>query len=228
MMYDIRQAIEYNYRILKERVAKAAERVGRSPSDIVIVAATKTVPPEKIKIALELGIRIIGENRVQEALQKKPLVGGGEWHMIGHLQRNKVKKALQLFDCIQSVDSLRLAEEINKRASSPVRVFVEVNTSGEPTKYGVSPDEAIDFVCKVAELPNLKVEGLMTIGPLHGDPRPAFRTLRQIGDKLNALNIDDVHIKYLSMGMSDDFEIAIEEGSNMIRIGRALFGPRTT
>ena len=228
MMYDIRQAIEHNYKILKERVAKAAERAGRLPSDIVIVAATKTVPPEKIKIALELGIRIIGENRVQEALQKKPLVGGGEWHMIGHLQRNKVKKALQLFDCIQSVDSLKLAEEINKRASSPIRVFVEVNTSGEPTKYGVSPDEVIDFICKVAELPNLKVEGLMTIGPLHGDPRPAFRTLRQIGDKLNTLNIPDVHIKYLSMGMSDDFEIAIEEGSNMIRIGRALFGPRTT
>jgi len=148
--------------------------------------------------------------------------------MIGHLQRNKVKKALQLFDCIQSVDSLKLAEELNKRASSPIRVFVEVNTSGEPTKYGVSPDEAVDFVCKIAELPNLKIEGLMTIGPLHGDPRPAFRTLRKLGDELNALNIPDVHIKYLSMGMSDDFEIAIEEGSNMIRIGRALFGPRTT
>ena len=136
MMYDIRQAIEHNYKILKERVAKAAERAGRLPSDIVIVAATKTVPPEKIKIALELGIRIIGENRVQEALQKKPLVGGGEWHMIGHLQRNKVKKALQLFDCIQSVDSLRLAEEINKRAVHPYVCLLRLTPPVNPPSMG--------------------------------------------------------------------------------------------
>ncbi len=220
-------SVKENIEKLRERIDRVCKKCGRNPEEIIIVGATKTVPPEKILEAIDCGIKIIGENRVQEALQKYEIIGDKvEWHMIGHLQRNKVKKALQIFKCIQSLDSLRLAEEIQKRATQPIDVLVEVNTSFEPTKFGLHPDEVIDFVKKVSEFDRIRIKGLMTIGPLGREPRDSFRTLRKLFDKIDSLNIIGVEMKFLSMGMTDDFEIAIEEGSNMIRIGRAIFGER--
>jgi len=219
--------IKENLDNLRKRVENAAKKAGRNPDEIKIVAASKEVPAEKILEAIECGISIIGENRVQEAYEKYNKIGHlAEWHMIGHLQRNKVKKALLIFDCIQSVDSERLAQEISKRATKPVDIFIEVNTSLEETKYGVLPEDVIDFINKIRSLERLRIKGLMTIGPLKGDPRPCFRKLRELRDKIMEQGFENVDIQYLSMGMTDDFEIAIEEGSNMIRIGRAIFGER--
>lgn len=194
-----------------------------------IVAVTKGVPVEAMLEAVKAGITDIGENRIQEALLKIPNLKRQtsnlipqtshlKFHMIGHLQTNKVKTALELFDVIQSVDSLHLAEEISKRAKKPVEIMIEVNTSGEASKYGVAPEKTLELVQQVFHLPNLKVIGLMTIGPMTKDPgliRKAFRTLRELKDKAG--------LPHLSMGMSDDYPLAIEEGSDIIRIGRALF-----
>ncbi|EQB62521.1 MAG: hypothetical protein RBG1_1C00001G0100 [candidate division Zixibacteria bacterium RBG-1] len=226
--------IEENLSRLRAKIFKACEKVKRNPQEIKIVAVTKNVAVEKINEALDCGIEIIGENKVQEAqakydqIDKKVL-----WHLVGHLQTNKVKKALEIFEMIQSVDSLKLAEEIDRRAKEKNEIFpilIEVNTSGEPTKYGVKPEQTENLIREMQKLENLRIRGLMTVGPASDDKqkvRQAFRQLRGIYEKLEKVKMSNLELEYLSMGMSSDFEEAIEEGSNMLRIGTAIFGPRS-
>ncbi len=214
---------------VRERIQKAAIIVGRNPDEVSILGATKGVDPERIEEAIEAGLHLLGENRVQEAERKIPLVrGNAEWHMIGHLQRNKVKKALRLFSMIQSVDSLELAQEINRRAETPFEVLIEVNTSMEPQKHGVKPEETESLVEKCLNLENLKLRGLMTLGPYppsEKNSRKAFALLRELRDKIQEKFAIDLPI--LSMGMTEDFEWAVMEGATIVRIGRAIFGERS-
>jgi pyridoxal phosphate enzyme (YggS family) len=214
-----------NVSMVRSRMEDAARRVGRDPGDITLVAVTKTHPTETILGAYRAGLRDFGENRVQEAASKiLALRDEGctpRWHLIGHLQTNKVKVALDLFDILHSVDSKRLAETIAKHARGPVAVLVEVNVAGESTKFGAAPESVPELVRSLRQLPNIDVRGLMTVAPRVDDPedvRPIFRRLRRLGGEL--------HLPELSMGMTDDFEVAIEEGSTLVRVGRAIFGPR--
>ncbi|NLU09956.1 MAG: YggS family pyridoxal phosphate-dependent enzyme [Tepidanaerobacter acetatoxydans] len=225
--------LEENIANIKSRIKFAAERAGRNPENIDIVAVTKTIPPEIIQKAVDSGLVLLGENRVQEARDKKELVKGNvQWHLIGHLQRNKVKMALGLFSMIQSVDSLPLAEEIQKRAEQiqqTIDVLVQVNIGREKTKYGIDPDNTKSFIEKIALFPNLRVRGLMAIAPFKQNPeevRPYFRQLREIFENIKQAPINNVNMEYLSMGMSNDFEVAVEEGANMVRIGTGVFGAR--
>lgn len=226
-------SITENIASVRERIARAAERAGREPSDITTVAVAKGVDVERMREAIDGGISIIGENRVQEALHKVKTLGRSVmWHMVGHLQRNKAKEAVRIFNLIQSLDSLRLAEEINSRALAAgtiMDVLVQVNTSGEETKFGLEPEEALDFLGSISTCKGLSVRGLMTIGAFLPDPeevRPCFRTLRELKEKIIDARLPNVEMEYLSMGMTSDFEVAIEEGANMVRIGTAIFGPR--
>ena len=225
--------IQENIAFVRERIDKAAERTGRNPSDITIVAVAKGIDVHRIQEALDGGIDIIGENKVQEAQQKvKTMDGSMTWHMVGHLQRNKVKEAVRIFKMIQSLDSLRLAEEINSRALTAgtiMDVLVQVNTSQEETKYGFDPQEVFDFLRTISTFKGLSVRGLMTIGAFLPDPeevRPCFRLLRELKEKIIEADIPNIEMDYLSIGMTSDFEVAIEEGANMVRIGTAIFGPR--
>jgi pyridoxal phosphate enzyme (YggS family) len=225
--------IEENIRYVKENIAKAAEKAGKTSEEITLVAVSKTVEPERIKEALRCGIKIIGENRVQEAEEKfKQISEESEKHLVGHLQTNKAKKAVELFDMIQSVDSLRLAEEVSKRAKAKGKtmdILVEVNTSAESTKYGLNPDEVMDFMKQISNLEGIKIKGLMTVGLFNADMekvRPCFKKLKRIFDELKEANIPGIEMKYLSMGMTQDYEAAIEQGANMVRIGTAIFGRR--
>jgi len=222
-----------NLKRLEERIESAAINSGRKREDITLVAVTKNVEPERIIEGIDAGIKIIGENRIQEATDKfKFITKDVEKHLVGHLQTNKVKKALELFDLIQSVDSLHLAQEVSKRANEKEKfaeVLIEVNTSDEPSKYGVKPDEISGLVEEVSKLENIKIKGLMTVGLFTDEldkVRPCFVKLRNIFESLKNLRKKNVEMKYLSMGMSTDFEVAIEEGANMIRVGTAIFGPR--
>jgi len=216
--------IAENLERVKERVARAAQRAGRDPSAVTIVGVAKTFPPQAIAEAYRAGLRHIGENRVQEAQAKRPelaSLAGVTWHLVGHLQTNKVKRALELFDIVHSVDSLRVAEFISRHATRPVEVLVEVNVAGEASKFGVAPQEVPALVEALARLPRIEVVGLMTIAPLVADPeevRPVFRRLRELAGGLG--------LRELSMGMTDDFEVAVEEGATLVRIGRAIFGAR--
>lgn len=229
-------SIRENVSIVIDRIVRAAERVGRSGDDIKLVAATKTVSVEAIQEAIAAGVTIIGENRVQELVQKAPFLPQGiEIHMIGRLQANKAKKALQYCSMIQSLDRLSLAEELSKRAKvlgKEARVLVEVNVGREENKGGVDPDLGTlkDFLERVWRLGRLSVEGFMAIPPLTSDPeeaRPFFRRLRELRDALvDEVKLPGIALRELSMGMSGDFEIAIEEGATMVRIGTALFGRR--
>lgn len=225
------EIIEKNINLVNERIQRACERVGRSPEEITIVAVAKFVEVERVKQAIRAGITIIGENRVQEALEKFRVLGNeAVWHMVGHLQTNKVKKALEIFSMIQSLDSFRLAQEIEEKArgfNKPVPVLVEVNTSAEPTKFGVNPDQAVEFIKGLTGFRHIAVQGLMTIGPNIPEPeaaRKSFQILRELRSK--AEQSLGKPLPYLSMGMSGDFEVAVEEGSNMLRIGTAIFGAR--
>jgi len=217
---------------IEKRIKIACERVGRDPGEVFILAASKTRTPEEIREVFEAGIKLFGENRVQEARDKIPLLSDLpiEWHMIGHLQKNKVKYAVNLFDVVESLDSKELADELEKRLSKvgkKMRVFIEVKLSPEETKHGCSPEEALELARYVLSLEHLKLEGLMTVPPYFEDPelvRPYFRKLREIRDNLeDALGIN---LPHLSMGMSHDFEVAVEEGATIVRIGTAIFGPR--
>ncbi|MBE9501741.1 MAG: YggS family pyridoxal phosphate-dependent enzyme [Dehalococcoidia bacterium] len=217
--------IERNLRELERRIDRAAERAGRSPADITIVAVTKGVAVEAIEAAIKAGIRHIGENRVQEARAKIERLSTLElqpmWHMVGHLQTNKVKTAVQIFDIIHSINSLRLAEAVSQRAQAIIPVLLQVNVSGEGTRSGFSVAELPQAAEEIAHLPRLEVKGLMTIAPMVADTeevRPIFQRLRQLRDELG--------LEHLSMGMTDDFEVAVEEGATMVRIGRAIFGQR--
>lgn len=227
--------VKENILKIRQRIASVCSKINRDPDSITIVAASKGRDPQQIKEAIEAGIIDIGENRIQEALEKYKATGAAryaqriKWHMIGHLQTNKVKEALNLFSLIQSVDSLRLAREIDKhavRVNKIQDILVEVNISGEPTKFGLKPDAATGVIKEMAGLKNINIKGLMTIAPLVDNPekaRPYFRHLRELRDELNARLMTHDALRILSMGMSDDFEAAIEEGSNMIRLGRVIF-----
>jgi pyridoxal phosphate enzyme (YggS family) len=207
--------------------------LGELPSNVVLVAAAKSRTPEEILEAVRAGVKIIGENYVQEALAAGKVVGRqAEWHFIGHLQRNKVKKAVEIFDLIETVDSLEIGQEISKRSAARAKVMpilVEINSGREPQKFGVMPEKANDLVKKLGCLPNIKVQGLMTMGPEFGDPeaaRPYFRLTREVFEELKALALPEVEMNWLSMGMSHSYRVAIEEGANMIRLGTKIFGPR--
>jgi len=218
---------------VRERMARAAERSGRKLDEIRLVAVSKTVEPERVREAIAAGVTDVGENDVQEAAAKWPEVGSGaRWHMIGHLQRNKAAQAVQIFDMIQTVDSLRLAEAIGRRATAAgrtVAVLLQVNTSGEESKSGAAPGEVERLLDGVREVEGVRVEGLMTIGRWDPDPeraRPEFRLLGELARRLE--QGCGARMRWLSMGMSHDFEIAIEEGGNLIRVGTGVFGPRKT
>ena len=225
--------IEENLKIVQKRITEVALKTGRQPGDITLVAVTKTVASDLINQAIAGGVSVIGENRVQEAAQKLPeITGGVKWHLIGHLQSNKAKKAVEMFSLIHSVDSPDLAREIGRRAleaNKVQEVLLEVNTSGEPQKYGFGLEEVLAALTEIKDIGGIKVLGLMTVGPLTEDDqrvRKAFRRLRIIFQEAAKLNLPNVQMKHLSMGMSGDFETAIEEGSNMVRIGSAIFGSR--
>ena len=216
--------------MIEENVKKILEEL---PPGVELMAAAKSRTPKEILRAAESGVKIIGENYVQEALTAFEVVGTlVRWHFIGHLQRNKVKKAVQIFDMIETVDSVDLAGEIDKRCSQYGRimpVLVEINSGREPQKYGVLPEEAESLIHEILPLQNVKVEGLMTMGPMFGDPedaRPFFVETRKIFEKLRLLSLPGVEMKYLSMGMTNSYKVAVEEGANIVRIGTKIFGPR--
>jgi pyridoxal phosphate enzyme (YggS family) len=217
--------IARNVAAIRRRVAKAAEKAGRSPSEVTLVAVTKTVDAAAIEEAFAAGLRHFGESRIQEARDKIPALSCLDphptWHLVGHLQTNKAKSATELFSVIHSVDSTKVAEAISQHADHDLAVFVQVNVAGEASKHGFSLQDVIPAAEHIARLPHLRIKGLMTIAPYVDDPeeiRPVFRRLRLMRDSLG--------LQHLSMGMSDDFEVAIEEGSTMVRIGRAIFGGR--
>lgn len=220
--------IASNLARVKSEIADACARAGRSPDEVSLLLVTKTFSPETIRIAYDLGHRLFGENRVQEAAEKiKRLPPDITWHMVGHLQTNKVKRALDLFSVIESVDRLPLAEEISRRATRPIPCLLEVNTSGEESKHGIAPGEARFLVEKMLGLPRIKLVGLMTLGPYPVSEkvsRKAFSLLRKIRDDI--AREFGISLPVLSMGMSEDYIWAIEEGATEIRLGRAVFGPR--
>ena len=208
---------------VRDRIAWAAERSGRSPEDITLVTITKAAESPAVREAIEAGLVHFGENRVQEAQRKLAELAdirlGTIWHLVGHLQSNKVKTALDLFDIIHSVDSLSLAQALDDRAQTVIPVLLEVNVADEATQTGLSPQELAQVLPEIQALPNLEVRGLMTIAPLVSDPeevRPVFRRLRWLRNQFQ--------LQELSMGMSNDFEVAIEEGATMVRVGRAILG----
>ena len=217
---------------VRGKIAAACSRAGRQPDEVEVIAVTKTHGPEVVKEAWEAGLTIVGENKVQEAAWKKPLsVGGPSWHLIGHLQSNKVRHALETFDFIHSVDSLKLAERINLIADAigaRPRILLEVNVSGEQSKSGMKPELVAPTVeCILSDCPRVSLEGLMTMAPFSENPedaRPHFRRLRELRDSLEAQF--GVALPRLSMGMSGDYEVAVEEGATWVRLGTVLFGER--
>ena len=218
--------IAANIAAIRGRIEAAATRAGRKPTSVRLIgasAAFKGVSVEQIEAALDAGLLDFGENRVQEAQDHIQALGDrareATWHFIGHLQTNKAKDAIERFDILQTIDSLRLAQQLSRRATRPTRILLEVNVSGESSKSGFAPPEVADAVQAVRELPNLDLIGLMTIAPVTSDPelvRPYFRQLQELAQCHG--------LQELSMGMTDDFEVAVEEGSTMVRLGRAIFG----
>ena len=217
-----------------DRMRRAAERAGRSPETVRLVAATKTVPAERIREGLGVGLTLLGENRMQEALSKVALLRdlSPRWHFIGQLQRRKVRDAIGTFELIHSVDSVELAQEINRRAGDAgvkQAVLLEVNIVGEASKAGFSPQALMQELGLLGDLPHLRIQGLMTIPPPTARPedaRPFFRDLRELGVRIAAQKISSLVIQEYSMGMSHDFEVAIEEGATLVRVGTAIFGAR--
>ena len=221
---------------VRSRISQAARKAGRGPEDITLVAVTKTVEADVINEAIRLGIKNIGENRVQEIRRKYEAIDhrqGGKWHLIGHLQTNKVKYIIDKVDLIHSVDSYRLAEEINKQAErshKTMDILVQVNVSGEESKFGISAEQCHPLLTAIAPLPHIKVRGLMTMAPYADNPeqaRPYFKRLKDLAIDIKTKKVDNINMDYLSMGMTGDFEVAIEEGANIVRIGTALFGKRS-
>ena len=218
-----------NLQTIRETIARGAERAGRDPDEVVLVAVTKTFPVERIRGAIALGLRVFGENRVQEALPKIDAIGTAsvDWHLIGHLQTNKVKFIEGRFSMVQSVDGVGVAETLDRRLRSPLEVLVEVNVGKEPQKTGILPGDLPALAQAVDAAQHLRLRGLMTVAPMAGDPeavRPVFRRLRALRDETSQQL--GVALPVLSMGMTDDYAIAVEEGATMLRLGRALFGPR--
>lgn len=233
-MGDYRDLVSRNWGRVRESIGEACRRAGRSLDDVRVVAVAKGFPVEAVEAARAVGLTDIGENRVAEALGKAPAAGAGIiWHLVGHLQTNKVRKALTLFDAVYSLDRLSLAEELQKeaeRANRRVRCFVEVNASGEAAKGGARPEEVGDLVRQALGLDRLELVGLMTMAPIVDDPeqaRPVFRALRELRDELRVQIPAAAGLAGLSMGMSQDYAVAVEEGATHLRLGTCLFGGRT-
>jgi len=226
-------SIARNLSEIRERIAAAARRVGRDPAEVRLVAVSKTVPVERLQEAVAAGQRLFGENYLQEARPKIAALGAGvSWHFVGALQTKKAKGVVGLFDLIHSVDRLKLAQALNQAAAQLGRVqdiLLQVNLAGEESKSGAAPKEAADLLREIAELPHLRVLGLMTMPPWFADPervRPYFRALRELQHHLRALHLTDGNLPELSMGMTGDFEAAVEEGATLVRVGTAIFGER--
>jgi len=225
--------IRENVHFVRNKIAEACQRSGRDPEEVELVAITKTVDVEQINEAMKAGILVVGENRVQEAWRKFQEVGKGvHWHIVGHLQTNKVKRVLQFADMIHSVDSVYLAREIQTQAEKldrTIEILIQVNTSGEESKFGFEPEVTIGAIEEISAFSNLEIKGLMTIGAFLLNPedvRPCFKLLRDLKDRVNEHKIAGFEIGTLSMGMTNDYEVAIEEGSTMVRVGTAIFGER--
>ncbi|MBP9019914.1 MAG: YggS family pyridoxal phosphate-dependent enzyme [Syntrophobacterales bacterium] len=227
-------SVAENIRRVRDVIEDTAVKAGRNPSEVRLMAVTKTVEDDRILEAIEAGVDIIGENYVQEGKRKIEKLGkrGVEWHLIGYLQSNKAKYAVRIFDMIHSVDRSSLAQEIDRRAGmagSVAKVLVEVNLSGEATKGGVKKDEALALIREMAKLENLSVRGLMTMPPWFDAPeqaRPYFAALRELRDRVVAEKIGNVLMEELSMGMTGDYRVAVEEGATIVRVGRGIFGER--
>lgn len=220
---------------IRNEIQAAQKRSPYAAKEVLLLAVTKNVDVDRINLALGAGVSAIGENRVQEILNKYDKISSNVvWHLIGHLQTNKVKYIIDKVALIHSLDSVSLAGEINKRAEQAGRVMpvlVQVNVADEETKYGVAPEDAIGFIKEMRLFPYIKVTGLMTIGPLveHGEEvRPVFKALRQLRDTIKQMELPGVSMDYLSMGMTNDYQVAVEEGANIVRIGSGIFGARVT
>ena len=225
--------IQVNIADIKEEIKKICHGCGRDPEDITLIAVTKTIDTERINYAVDCGVADLGENKVQEIMDKYDTVSKKvKWHLIGHLQTNKVKYIIDKVGLIHSVDSIKLAEEISKRAEKnniTKDVLVQINVAEEETKFGIGLEEAVDFVKSISGFGSIRIKGLMTIAPYMDDPegvRPVFRQLKEKFYELAQMNLPNTSMEYLSMGMSNDYRVAIEEGANMVRIGTAIFGKR--
>ena len=223
-------SVRENLLRVRERIERAAQKAGRDPKEINLVAVSKTVEVARIKEAIEAGVSILGENYVQEAQGKIEAIGRPvSWHFIGHLQSNKARYAVRLFDVVHSTDSIPLAEELNRRAEQEdrvIKVMIEVNLSKEATKFGTDEERVSNLAKRIQELPHLSLEGLMTMPPYFDSPemsRPYYTALRELKERMGK---EAIPMQALSMGMSNDFEIAIQEGATYVRIGTAIFGPR--
>jgi hypothetical protein len=225
--------IKENLDEIKKNIERACQKNGRNPEEITLVAVTKTIEPDAMNAAIDYGVSVIGENRVQEIRRKFDDVKSVSWHQIGHLQRNKVKYIADKVDMIHSVDSVKLAKEISNKAKSHDRtidILIQVNVAGESQKFGIDEDELEKVIQEVAHFENIQVKGLMLIAPFAENPetvRPIFRRMKEIFDSTKNSNYDNVDMDYLSMGMSGDYVVAVEEGANMVRIGSGIFGART-
>ncbi len=225
--------IQQNINQIQKRIEAAAQRSGRKKEDILLLAVSKTIDVERIKEAVACGLKELGENKVQEILEKyEPMGEEVKWHLIGHLQTNKVKYIIDKVKLIHSVESLKLAEEISKRAKKANKVMdilIEVNMAAEESKFGVAPEDTLSLIQKIALLDNICIRGLMTVAPFvenSEENRECFRRMKQLSVDINAEKIDNVYMDILSMGMSNDFEIAIEEGATIVRVGTSIFGRR--
>lgn len=229
-------SVKENIQRIRTGIEVLCQKIKRNPGEITLLAVIKEADIEQVKEAIEAGITDLGENRVQEALIKYnllntqyPIPNTLKWHLIGHLQSNKAKDAVKIFDLIHSVDSLHLADEINKQAEKINKIqdiLIEANTSGEKTKFGLKPDETIEVIKKAAEFKNIRINGLMTIAPLSDNPestRSYFSSLRELSKKINTIRNTQDALRILSMGMSQDYKVAIEEGATIVRIGSAIF-----
>jgi pyridoxal phosphate enzyme (YggS family) len=238
VVYGLSMTVAQNIGLIQQRIATAAQRAGRRPEEVTLMAVSKTFPPELIREAYQAGLRQFGENRVQEFAAKIHSLGDlqdAEWHMIGHLQTNKAAKAAELFSAMDGVDSLRLAQKLNDSAGQlgkKLSALIEINVGGETAKSGLFFDapELETLLRSTPQLEHLEFRGLMTVPPYFEDPqqaRPYFRKLRELRDRIASQNFPKISMDVLSMGMSHDFEIAIEEGSTCVRVGTAIFGART-
>ncbi len=222
-----------NYKIVEQKICEACERSGRKRSEVTLIAVSKTKPIAMIQEAMQAGAEVFGENKVQELCEKYEVLPKNlHWHLIGHLQRNKVKYVVDKAELIHSVDSLRLAQEISKEAIKKqleINILIEVNVAEEESKFGTTLEDTETLIREIAKLPGICIKGLMTIAPYVEDPeenRMVFRTLKKLAVDIKMKNIDNVHMKVLSMGMTGDYQVAIEEGATMVRVGTGIFGER--
>jgi hypothetical protein len=227
-------SVEQRVQDVLAAIAEAAERVGRRPEEVTLVAVSKRHPVEAVAAARDAGLHVFGENKVQEAEDKIPRVEGVRWHLVGHLQRNKAKRAVELFELIHSLDSLRLAntlDRIGQERGAPIEVLVEINAAEESSKHGFRWDELDEAMPELAGRGGLSIRGLMTMPPFFEDPeqsRPYFQRLRDAAERIRERDLPRVRMEHLSMGMTSDYTVAVEEGATLVRVGTAVFGPRSS